>query len=109
MSIMIIIQDPETEEEKAFSIPLASEKFFTDVWEPLAEELELQWVPTFLSGVDVRNEDLHDILSEIKQLEDLGKKKLSPDEIIQLCGRVNLLREKLPHAFNRAEAIVFIG
>jgi len=106
---MAIIQDPKTDEEKSFSIPLASEKFFEDIWEPLAEELELQWIPTFLSGVDVIEDDLDDIVSELEKLEVLAKEKLNQDNFSQLQERIKLIKDKLPGAFKRVGAVVFIG
>lgn len=106
---MAIIQDPKTEEEKSFSIPLASEKFFEDIWESLAEELELQWIPAFLSGVDVIEDDLDDIFLELEKLEILAKEKLKRDDIAQLQERIKLIKDKLPGAFKRAGVIVFIG
>lgn len=106
---MAIIQNPETEEEKLFNIPLATESFFENFWEPLAEELELQWIPAFLSGIDICNDDLDDIFSELDKLEILAKKKLNHIEFEQLDERINILREKLPDAFKRNNAIIFIG
>lgn len=52
MSIGAFILNPVDELEKSLSI-LVAKKFFLQVWNKGCKELELEWIPIFLTGIDI--------------------------------------------------------
>lgn len=109
MSIAAIIQDPETDQEKQFYVPIATERWFRDVWLKLAQELQLEWVPLFRTGVQVEKHDLSAVLEELDRLDDLARRKLAAVELAQLTERLTDVRDALSTAFEREGAIIYIG
>ncbi|MDR6777701.1 MULTISPECIES: hypothetical protein [Paenibacillus] len=109
MSVSVMILEPQNEFEKSFFFPVASESFFNECWQPAIESLGLQWIDLFSTGVDVEEEDLPIILSELRQLQNWAERNLEEDHKNKLVERVITLIEKLPSAFQRKEAVVFIG
>ncbi len=106
MTILTIIQNPENEEEKAFSLPVATESVFDDRWKPIIEELGLQWLPLFSSGVDIAEIDLKDVLNELEIFKSGYISKIGEDQVID---RVDLLIKNLPKAFVRKDVMIYIG
>lgn len=106
MSILAIIQNPQNEAEEAFSIPIATESVFKSKWEPIVEELHLQWLPLLTTGMDIEKIDLEDILNELDRFKSRYVEKYGADEVVE---RVDLLIDSLPSAFERADVTVFIG
>ncbi|MFW5443932.1 MAG: hypothetical protein ACKE51_06475 [Methylococcaceae bacterium] len=109
MSIIAIVQDAKTEEEKLFNIPISTEKFFKEVWLPLAKDLDLQWIPVFQTGIEILKEDLPNIFSELDKLEELAKRTLNKEQFSQIHTRLNLIRDNLPDGFIRDGAVIYIG
>ncbi|MCQ6560968.1 hypothetical protein [Paenibacillus mendelii] len=108
MSVSAYIPHPENEEEFGFNVPVASEAFFKAYWEPAAEELNLQWVPIFSTGIDVSEEDLPDVLDELNRLKQWAAAR-GGEEMEQMLGRIDLLITQLPQAYRREGAVVYIG
>jgi hypothetical protein len=106
MSILALIQNPQSEEEKSFSVPVASESIFQQRWEPIIEELQLQWLPLFSTGIDLEKIDQKDVLDELSRFKASYIEKFGSDEVID---RVNLLSDSLKKVFSRDGAKVFIG
>ena len=111
MSVFGFILNPENEFEKSIGIPVATEKFFNEYWLPAAEELGLKWIPTFSVGMDVTKEDLAEVIHELYQLKRWAKANLHLRRADQdyMITRIELLEEKLPQAFRRENAVMFIG
>jgi len=106
MSISAFIQNPQNYEEESFSIAAASENTFAKKWEPIIEELQLQWIPLFSSGIDLEEIDLKDVLAELNQFKSAYIDKYVKDEVID---RADFLSNALKKVFNRAGLKVFIG
>lgn len=106
MSISAFIQNPQNDEEESFSVPVASENTFAQRWEPIIEELELQWLPLFSSGIDLDEIDLKDVLAELDQFKSAYIDKYGNDEVIE---RADLLSNSLRKVFSRSGLKVFIG
>jgi hypothetical protein len=109
MSIMAFIHRPENEFEQQFNVPVATEAFFRDFWEPAVKTLGLQWVPIFAAGIDVRKEDLPDVLEELDRLKLWAERELSGEQRDHILARIGRLADELPKAFQREDAVVFIG
>ncbi|MET3208969.1 UNVERIFIED_CONTAM: hypothetical protein ABIC26_001909 [Paenibacillus sp. PvR008] len=44
MSVSVMILEPQNEFEKSFFLPVASESFINECWQPAIESLGLQWI-----------------------------------------------------------------
>ncbi|SFD76938.1 hypothetical protein SAMN05216378_1352 [Paenibacillus catalpae] len=109
MSISAFIIDPEDEFERSFNLPVATEAFYKQYWEPAVEELGLEWAALFQGGTDVEREDVPVILEEISKLKEWVTSKMSGDAAEHMLRRLNLLETELPGAFKRGGAVVYIG
>lgn len=109
MSVSAFILEPQNEFEKSFNIPVATEVFFNECWMPAVEELGLKWVEIFLTGIDVTKEDLPSVLSELSQIKEWAKNHLKQDNMEHMIKRIEILEDKLPQAYQRENAVVFIG
>ncbi len=108
MSIAAFIDNPKTEEEKSFYIPIATEQSFTSFWKPACERLGLQWIPSFAIGIDISREDLQNVLIEFSQIREWFQENLSDVESKQVVERVDILLKELPSIFSREDIIVCI-
>ncbi|MEK3964572.1 MULTISPECIES: hypothetical protein [Paenibacillus] len=109
MAISVMILDPQNDFEKHFFLPVATESFFKECWIPAIQSLGLRWVDLFSTGVDVEEEDLPSILAELDQLKEWADQNLEEEQKTKLFERVEGIKEKLPNAFQRKDAVVFIG
>ncbi|MCW3795308.1 hypothetical protein OM416_27250 [Paenibacillus sp. LS1] len=109
MSISAVILEPQNDFEKSFFVPIATESFFKDCWEPAVEVLDLRWIDLFSTGVDIEGEDVPMIIEELLLVKEWAVKNLEDEQRDRIVERIDGLREKLPLAFQRQDAIVFIG
>ncbi|MFC0331196.1 hypothetical protein ACFOLF_22515 [Paenibacillus sepulcri] len=109
MSISAFIPEPENEFERFFNVPVATEAFFQECWEPAVKALGLQWVPVFSSGIDITKEDLPAVLDELERLKQWAEQELSGERRGQILVRIERLAAELPKALERDGAVVFIG
>lgn len=63
----------------------------------------------FSSGVDVEEEDVPSIIEELIQIKDWAVKNLTEEKRDKMFERITILQNKLPLAFQRKDAVVFIG
>lgn len=109
MSISAFIPDPVNDFERQYNVPVAAEAFFAECWEPAAEQLGLQWVPLFSTGVDVMKEDLPAVLDELARLKKWALSQADGERMEKLASRIELLQTELPKALHRDGAVVYIG
>jgi hypothetical protein len=109
MSISIVINNPVTEDESKFYIPVSTETFFDECWRPGCEALNLKWIPAFSYGVDIEKENLSEVKSELTKLRDWASKYLSDEKKIHLVKRLDLLSERISQLFTRDDVSIFIG
>lgn len=109
MSISAFVQDPRNDVETRFSIPIATEEFFRRVWVPACEELDLKWVTLFPIGVEVTEDNVGDVRSELTRLKEWVSGNLPQAEAEHVQTRSNLLLDGLQTVFTRADISVFIG
>ncbi|NIK71775.1 MULTISPECIES: hypothetical protein [unclassified Paenibacillus] len=109
MSISAFILDPEDEFERAFMLPVATEAFYKQYWEPATEELGLQWTALFQGGTDVEHEDVPAILEELDKLKEWVIAKMDGEAREHMLRRLKLLETGLPSAFRRGDTVVHIG
>ena len=109
MSVAVYINDPINEEESNLYIPIASENFFLSCWKPACQALDLKWIPLFNIGIDVTQEHLPEIISELKKLKDWSEQNLDSEEYGQIGERIELLIGKFPSIFKRNDVSLFIG
>lgn len=105
MSVALFI----VEDDKSFgeTIPIASQRYFTDVWLKVAEQLKLKLIPLFECGADFDQTDIPVILDELDSLQQACQKRFDPSE--HIFQRIGLLRETLMELKKRGEIHLFIG
>lgn len=109
MSVSAFVLNPVNEIEKSLSILIATKEFFSRVWVKGCEELKLEWIPIFSTGIDILRQDLIPIKIELEKLKKWSEKNLSKQDKEKIIDRINKLEINLPRMFNRKDAIVFIG
>lgn len=110
MSIGIIIDDPKNEEEKLFYIPLATEKTFENYWNKAANQLNLQWVPVFSTGITIEYEDLPFIINELNMVFNWVKEHVVNLETQkELLNRIEYILENLTIIFKQESIKLYIG
>jgi hypothetical protein len=109
MSVCAFISNPINNSEEGLNIPFASELFLKKTWLYGSQELDLEWIPLFLNGIDITKKDLPLIIEEIEKLKIWAKQKLSQEDCENIEKRINFIKEELPKFFLREDALVFIG
>lgn len=109
MAIGALILDPQNDYERNFFIPVATESFFKECWLPAIASLGLRWTDLFPTGVDVEEEDVPHIIEELIQIKEWVEKNLNEEQKVKILERIEGIIEKLPQAFQRKDAVVFIG
>ncbi|EAC8434588.1 hypothetical protein IT97_12840 [Listeria monocytogenes] len=110
MSIGIIIDEPKNEEEQLFFIPVATEEFFTNYWLKASNELQLNWVPIFKTGIVIEKGDMPVILKEIKLVKKWIEKNVKNIDIkIDILKRIDYILENLPKAFEKENIKLYVG
>ncbi len=110
MSISVMILDAKDEFEEKFFIPIATESFFQECWEPAIEELGLKWTKVFPVGIDLVEEDFPLIIDELSKIKDWAKNNLTENKQRKIFERIELIESEVPHAFTHRDGIVvFIG
>jgi hypothetical protein len=104
-----VIHEPQNDFENSFFVPVATESFFKDCWKPAVEVFDLKWIDLFSTGIDVEEEDVPMIIEELLLVKEWAVKNLKDEQRDKIVDRIEGLREKLPLAFQRQDAIVFIG
>jgi hypothetical protein len=109
MSISLVISNANIPEEKWENTPIASEENFEKIWLPICEQLQLEYIPLFETGLDIDSGSLEEVMIELNHLkEELIKKKGINDTYIKSLERVNNLLKILPVAV-KIYSQVFIG
>lgn len=109
MSVCAFILNPQNDFERNYFIPIATESFFKECWMPAIESLCLRWTVLFSTGIDVEEGDVPNIMNELLLIKEWAHKNLGEEQRIKILERIEGLQEELPKAFQRREAIVFIG
>lgn len=109
MAVSAIITDPQNEFEETFSIPIATQNFFKKYWIPAIEGTDTEWVQGIRYGIDVTQEEAHILINELDKIKNWVEINLEGAAKEQMLIRIELLITKLPKAFQRKNAIVFIG
>ncbi len=66
MSVALLVEDASG---GGRSLPVATEVVFERSWLPVCEELGLEWLPLFESGLPVAEEDRPFVLAELERFE----------------------------------------
>ncbi|KQO13750.1 hypothetical protein [Paenibacillus sp. Leaf72] len=109
MTISAFILEPQNDFERSFFIPIATEAFFKRCWLPAIQSLNLQWTAIFSTGINVEKEDVPSICGELHQIQKWAAQHLEQEEHTKLSERITRLLQELPQAFQRENAVVFIG
>jgi hypothetical protein len=78
MSVLVFISTPQNEYEKAFAVPVATEKFFYEI-------------------------------NELLKVKEWACHNLFEGNQAHILERIELLLRKLPEAFRREDAVLYIG
>lgn len=109
MSVSLIVANPTTPEQQLINIPVATEEVFNNIWLTASDELGLQLVPVFSSGIDIGVEELDDLLIELGRLKRWAEsREPQTAEMIQMQERISRLIEEMPPIVTSASE-VFIG
>ncbi|WP_438497070.1 hypothetical protein [Paenibacillus sp. IHBB 3054] len=110
MSISVMVLEAKDEFEEKFFIPVATESFFQECWEPAIEELALKWTKAFPVGIDLIEEDFPSVLEELFKIKEWAKGHLPEEKKIKIIERIELIETEVPIIFNYREGVViFIG
>ena len=111
MSVSLIISNPVNEQESSFIVPIATEKVFQDYWLPVIEELDLNWLRCFQSGMEIEKEELEFVLKDLVQMQKGIKRYMNSERGIQINERLKNLCKELVDVFNgsRSDVKVYIG
>lgn len=110
MSISAMVLDAQDEFEEKFLIPVATESFFHECWEPAIEELGLKWTKIFPVGIDLVEEDFSFVLEELSKIKEWAKENLPGEKKEKIFERIELIETELPNVFTHRDGIVvFIG
>ncbi|MBK5073795.1 hypothetical protein I2492_13380 [Budviciaceae bacterium CWB-B4] len=110
MSIGIMIDEPKNEEEKSFFIPVATEKTFNEYWLIAAQELKLQWVPIFSTGVVVDQDDLLVVINELNAIRIWIMTHITNIENQkELLNRIDYIIKKLFEIVKNKDIKLYIG
>lgn len=109
MSVLAFIFTPQNEYEKAFAVPVATEKFFYDCWIPAINTLNLQWAKHFSYGIEITKGDLDEVINELMKVKEWACHSLFEGNQAHILERIELLLRKLPEAFRREDAVLYIG
>jgi|SRR5882724_4554667 len=96
MSISLIIYKPKNESQRMISVPVATERFFSDYWKPNALGLGLELVPQFSSGIVVGEEELNDIRRELSILRSWAVGQNETPESVHVIDRIDRVMAALP-------------
>ena len=105
MSVALFI----VEKDRSFgeTIPISTQRYFTDVWLKVAEQLKLKLIPLFECGADFDETDIPVILNELDLLQHACQKRFDPSE--HIFQRIELLRETLLGLKKREHVQLSIG
>ncbi|CAH1203865.1 hypothetical protein PAECIP111893_02095 [Paenibacillus plantiphilus] len=109
MAVSAIILEPQNEFEQHFSIPVATQNFFERFWIPAIESINTEWIAGIRYGIDVTKEDAVFLIHELSLLKDWVRINLQGDVQEKILSRIDLFETTLPTAFQRGDAVVFIG
>ena len=68
MSVALMIEKVDGNELGKY-IPVSGESSFAKYWLPVIEDLKFTWLPLMQSGFPITEEDLPDVLGELRQLK----------------------------------------
>jgi hypothetical protein len=80
MSISAVINNPITEDESKFYVPVSTETFFDECWYPGCEALNLKWISAFSYGVDIEKENFSEVELELIRLRKWAGEYLSDEK-----------------------------
>lgn len=110
MTIGAFILNPQNDFERNFFIPVATESFYKEGWLPVIESLGLQWTNLFTTGVDIEKEDVSVVIDELIQIKEWVERNIKKvEQREKWIERIEILKVKLPKAFQREDVVVYIG
>ncbi|CAM4249981.1 hypothetical protein HCA64_03130 [Listeria booriae] len=110
MSIGIIVDEPRSDDERLFFIPVATEEAFKKYWLKASQDMQLMWVPIFESGVVIEAEDLEAIVDELKKVKVWSLENIENLEIQKgAVDRIDYIIGTLPKGFAQRDTKLYIG
>jgi len=106
MSVSVVISKGG---EVEGGIPIATEEAFKTLWRPGIDELGLEWVDLFQTGVFVAQEDWPEINRELLLLRRWAVGKLDTDDAEYVTRRIDRLLTELPRVLMDQEYEIWIG
>lgn len=109
MSVLAFISDAKNKAEQSFSIPVASEQFFNNVWLQGINKLDLKILAQIQYGLEFEKFELPVVISELDRLLNWAYENLKGSDRELIEERIKLLMEKLPEAFMDNNIKIYIG
>ena len=78
MSVALMIEKIDGEELNKY-IPVSIESFFLNYWLPVIKQMKLVWLPLMQPGFPITEEDLPDVLTDLRQLQEQLPNYYSPE------------------------------
>lgn len=108
MSVSLLIQNTR-DKEKNLYFPISGQLTYKEEWIPLAERLNLIFIPLFLTGIPISKDNLESVIKEFELLmnytEQIQKDNAMYKYIYTKCGQVI----EILNSFNPDSEELFIG
>jgi hypothetical protein len=94
-------------------VPISTESIFHTYWLPAANLLALRWVPAFAGGIDIEEQDIPEVLDELRRLRAYVASAPRPDWPAEIAayvlGRIDLLADRLDGTRGERDITRYIG
>jgi hypothetical protein len=107
MSVSLLMKTASNPDDQY--IPIATNDAFKEFWAPGCLALGLEWIPQFHSGLELRKEDIPQILEELSRLREWMRTRFTTPRVEFLDGRIERLSQKLREFAADPEASGSIG
>lgn len=87
-------------------IAIATQEIFRTYWRQGGQVLGLRWVPMFETGIPVQEDDISDVVFEVKKLAEWARRSDVPDSVVE---RMNVLIAELLKVQGSPDVDVFVG
>lgn len=88
------------------TIPIATQEIFNAYWKQGGQVLGLRWVPMFETGIPVQEDDIPDVVFELKRLAEWARRSAVPDSVV---ARIDVLIAALVKVQGSPDVDVFVG
>lgn len=92
MSVALLIKQIDNQAVNIYA-PVAAQRYFDAVWQPIIEQHGFEWLTFFQSGASFTEADYPFIMKELQQFEQICRTEIPDEE--HLFTRLHLMLEHL--------------